>query len=170
MTTAVSLSNPGSYRHGPNRHAQVSIDLEAIRHNYHLLRKISGDQRLIAVIKADAYGHGAVEVAKALPQADAFAVAAVGEAIALRKVGIEQKILVLGGFISSQELRSCIDYRLDPVIHQQMHLDCLRDALNLNDLQVWVKVDTGMGRLGYPLNSVVDVVGQIDRLPGEEQQ
>lgn len=164
MTTGDSLSNLDLYRHGPNRHAQVIIDLESIRHNYRLLKQISGDRRLIAVIKADAYGHGAVEVAKALPQADAFAVAAVGEAVALREAGIEQKILVLGGFIRAQELQTCIDNRLDPVIHQQTHLDCLRNSADLNELQVWVKVDTGMGRLGYPLNAVADVIDQLDRL------
>ena len=165
MTTmGDNLSNSGLYRHGPNRHAHVSIDLEAIRHNYRLIKQISGDQRLIAVIKADAYGHGAVEVARALPHADAFAVAAVGEAVALREAGIEQKILVLGGFIDQAELISCVDNRLDPVIHQKNHLDCLTNRSNLNDLQIWVKVDTGMGRLGYPLDSVADVISQLDNI------
>ncbi|MCH8178015.1 MAG: alanine racemase [Proteobacteria bacterium] len=164
MTTGDSLSNLDLYRHGPNRHAQAIIDLESIRHNYRLLKQISGDRRLIAVIKADAYGHGAVEVARALPQADAFAVAAVGEAVALREAGVEQKILVLGGFIRAQELQTCIDNRLDPVIHQQTHLDCLRNIPDLNELQVWVKIDTGMGRLGYPLKVVADVIDQLDRL------
>ena len=159
MTTGGSLN-----RHGLNRHAHVSIDLESIRHNYRLLKKISGDQRLIAVIKADAYGHGATEVAKALPEADAFAVAAVGEALALRQAGIEQKILVLGGFIGAGELQTCVDNRLDPVIHQQTHLDCLHDSADLKDLQVWVKIDTGMGRLGYPLNDVTDVISKLKQL------
>ncbi|MFV2033464.1 MAG: alanine racemase, partial [Gammaproteobacteria bacterium] len=158
------MTNLDLYRHGPNRHAQVSIDLESIRHNYRLLRKISGDQRLIAVIKADAYGHGAVEVAKALPEADAFAVAAVGEAVALRDAGIGQKIQVLGGFIDAPELQACIDNRLDPVIHHQSHLDSLHDSSDLNALQVWVKIDTGMGRLGYPLNAVEDVIKQLERM------
>ena len=130
--------------HGLNRHAWVSIDLEAIRHNYRLLKKISGGNRLIAVVKADAYGHGATEVTKALPSADAFAVAAVGEAVALRKAGIEQKIIVLGGYIRARELQTCVEYQLDPVIHQQLHLDQLIEYSDLDGLQVWVKVDTGM--------------------------
>jgi alanine racemase len=151
--------------HGPNRHARVSIDLEAIRHNYSLLKKISGGNRLIAVIKADAYGHGASEVAKALPNADAFAVAAVGEAVSLRKAGINQKILVLGGFIRAQELETCIEHKLDPVIHQQPQLDHLLNHANLNNMQVWVKIDSGMGRLGYALDAVPEVMEQLGQMP-----
>ena len=150
--------------HGPNRHAWVSIDLEAIRHNYRLLKKISGGNRLIAVVKADAYGHGATEVTKALPSADAFAVTAVGEAVALRKAGIEQKIIVLGGYIRARELQTCVEYQLDPVIHQQLHLDQLIEHADLDGLQVWVKVDTGMGRLGYAPAAVPGVLEQLGRV------
>lgn len=150
--------------HGTNRHARISIDLEAIRHNYGLLKKISGDNHLIAIIKADAYGHGATQVAKALPDADAFAVAAVGEAVALRKSGISHKILVLGGYINPTELKTCIEYQLDPVIHQQSHLDQLIQHADLDGLQLWVKIDTGMGRLGYAPAAVPDVLDQLARV------
>ena len=153
---AVSLNS-----HGPNRHARVSINLAAIRHNYQLLKQTAGDNRLIAVIKADAYGHGAIEVAKALPDADAFAVAATGEAVALRQAGITQKILVLGGFVRSRELQDCIANQLDAVIHHQAHLDLLKACHDLKDLQVWVKVDSGMGRLGFSLELVPDVLEQL---------
>ncbi len=152
-------------KHGLNRHAWATIDLNAIRHNYGLLKQISGNKRLIAVVKADAYGHGAVEVAQALPKADAFAVAAVGEAIALRQSGIKQKILVLGGFIRADELQTCIDHQLDPVIHQFDHLEHLHRADNLNGLQVWVKIDSGMGRLGYQPDRIAEVLDRLDRLP-----
>lgn len=151
--------------HGPNRHSRAIIDLQAIRHNYDLLKEIAGGKRLIAVVKADAYGHGALEVAEVLPQADAFAVAAVGEAVALRQAGIEQKILVLGGFIRPQELALCIENRLDPVIHQQTHLDMLRQSSHLDGIQVWVKIDSGMGRLGYQPEKVADVLDQLDKMP-----
>ncbi len=135
--------------HGPNRHSRAIIDLDAIRHNYRYLKDAAGGARLIAVVKADAYGHGAVEVARALADADAFAVAAVGEAVALRDAGIEQKILVLGGFTSTDELRTCIAFRLDPVLHHDFHLGCLTAEADLGDLDVWLKIDTGMGRLGF---------------------
>ena len=151
--------------HGARRHSRAVIDLTAIRHNYGLLKQISGNKRLIAVIKADAYGHGAVEVARALPEADAFAVATVSEAVSLREEGIQQKILVLSGFLRFDELETCISHRLDPVIHQFDHLQHLKKCNNLDGLQVWVKVDTGMGRLGYQSEQVAEVIEQLDRLP-----
>ena len=151
--------------HGQNRHARVSIDLSAIRYNYKKLKALSGGNKLIAVVKADAYGHGAIQVAKALPEADAFAVAAVGEAVSLRDSGITQKILVMGGFISAAELQICIDLELDPVIHQQFHLDCLRKNQALDQIQVWMKIDSGMGRLGFDINVVSDVIDQMKEMP-----
>ena len=126
--------------HGKNRHPRAIIDLEALRHNYRYLKKAAGGSRLIAVVKADAYGHGAAEVAHALPQADAFAVAAVGEAIALREAGI------------------------NPVLHHQFHLDRLRDGGDLGDLDIWLKVDSGMGRLGFPLDRTREVLNALHDL------
>ncbi len=144
--------------HGANRHSRAIIDLEALRHNYRYLKEAAGGNRLIAVIKADAYGHGAVEVATALTDADAFAVAAVAEGVALRAAGITQKTIVMGGFVRHAELQACIDHSLDPVLHHQFHLDCLRDADDLGDLEVWLKIDTGMGRLGFPRGRAREIV------------
>ncbi len=151
--------------HGANRHPRALIDLAAIRHNYRYLKDSAGGNRVIAVVKADAYGHGAVEVARALADdADAFAVAAVGEAVALRDAGIGQKILVLGGFTSADELRSCIAFRLDPVVHHDFHLDCLAGEADLGDLDVWLKVDSGMGRLGFALERAHEVLRSLHAL------
>jgi len=144
--------------HGANRRPRAIIDLAALRNNYRYLKHQAGGNRLIAVVKADAYGHGAVEVARALPDADAFAVAAVGEAFALREAGIEQKILALGGFIRADELQTCIDHAIDPVLHHQFHLDCLREHPNLHDLEVWLKIDSGMGRLGFPPPGAPEII------------
>ena len=144
--------------HGANRHSRAIIDLEALRHNYRYLKEAAGANRLIAVIKADAYGHGAVEVATALADADAFAIASVGEGVALREAGITQKIIVMGGFVRLAELQTCIDHSLDPVLHHQFHLDCLQDVTDLGDLEVWLKIDTGMGRLGFPQDRAREIV------------
>lgn len=153
--------------HGANRHPYAVIDLEAVRHNYRYLKQQAGGNRLIAVVKADAYGHGAVEIATALAdQADAFAVAAVGEAVNLRRAGIEQKILVMGGFISAEELQTCIELHLDPVLHHDFHLDCLRQAGALDDLDTWLKIDTGMGRLGFAASRARDVLAWLEGLDG----
>ena len=148
--------------HGPCRHSYAIIDLDAVRHNYRYLKQVAGGNRLIAVVKADAYGHGAVEVARALADdADAFAVAAVGEALALREAGIEQRILVMGGFVSADELRTCIAFRIDPVLHHAFHLERLESEVDLGSLDVWLKVDSGMGRLGFPLDRVRDAVREL---------
>ena len=144
--------------HGENRHSRAIIDLQALRDNYRFLKQTAGGKRLIAVVKADAYGHGAVEVARALGEADAFAVAAVGEAVALREAGITQKILVMGGFVHLEELQACVDHGLDPVLHHQFHLDCLRDRPDLRNVDVWLKIDTGMGRLGFALIRTHEIV------------
>jgi alanine racemase len=145
--------------HGVNRHPRAIIDLDALRHNYRYLKQLAGGNNLIAVVKADAYGHGASEVAQALAaEADAFAVAAVGEAVSLRNAGISQKILVLGGFVSADELRICVDQGLDPVLHHQFHLDCLEAETDLKDLDVWLKIDTGMGRLGFSLERAHSII------------
>ena len=150
--------------HGANRHPRAIIDLDALRHNYRYLKAASGGKRLIAVVKADAYGHGAAQVARALEEADAFAVAAVGEALALREAGIRQKILVMGGFVSASELSACIEHRIDPVLHHRFHLECLEAEANLDDLEVWVKVDSGMGRLGFALDQARTTIERLTQL------
>ena len=150
--------------HGANRHSRAIIDLEALRHNYRYLKEAAGGNRLIAVVKADAYGHGALEVAAALEDADAFAVAAVGEAVALRKAGVTQKIIVMGGFVRAEELQTCIDHSLDPVLHHQFHIDSLRELPDLGDLEVWLKIDTGMGRLGFPQSRAREIVDYLTGL------
>ena len=94
--------------------------------------------------------------------------ATVGEAVSLRENGIQQKILVLGGFLRFDELKTCIIQKLDPVIHQFNHLEHLQNCNNLDGLQVWVKVDSGMGRLGYQPERVAEVIEQLDRLPAPQ--
>ena len=145
--------------HGRCRHSFATIDLEALRHNYRYLKQAAGGGRLIAVVKADAYGHGAVDIAGALAtEADAFAVASVGEALVIRKSGIEQKIIALGGFVDADELRTCIAFRIDPVLHHDFHLERLREELDLGSIDVWVKIDTGMGRLGFPVSRASEII------------
>jgi alanine racemase len=149
------------------RRSRVIIDLDAIRHNYHYLKSIAPDSRVIAVIKADAYGHGAEQVAKALPNADAFAVATVMEAISLREAGIDQKMLVLGGVMDLPEMQQCVDFGLDPVIHQQWQIELLQQVERHQLIDVWLKFNSGMGRLGFPaeeFRQAVKRVRQIDSL------
>lgn len=131
------------------RPAQALIDLKALCHNYQLAQSISG-RKAIAVIKADAYGHGAVQCAKALEKsANAFAVACIEEAIELREAGIQSPILLLEGFFEENELTLIEQYHLWVVIHSQWQIVAIEKA-NLNKpLNVFLKMDSGMHRVGF---------------------
>ena len=101
------------------RPARALIDLQALRHNYQLARELSG-ARALAVVKADAYGHGAVRCAQALEaEADGFAVACIEEALALREAGIRAPILLLEGFFEADELALIDQHDLWCVAHAQ---------------------------------------------------
>lgn len=145
------------------RHTRVIINLRAIQHNYQYLKKLAANSKVIAVIKADAYGHGAVEVANALSSADAFAVATVMEAVDLRQAGVQQKIIVLGGPIDKQEMQACAEYQLDPVIHQGWQIQYLA-ALKLKTLDIWLKFNSGMGRLGFSESDIKQALQQVNDL------
>jgi len=146
------------------RHSRVIIDLDAIRLNYQFLKSTAADSKVIAVIKADAYGHGAIQVANALPDADAFAVATVLEAIPLREAGIKQKIIILGGVVDETEMQLCISFQLDPVIHQFWQIDLLKKIKHSNPIDVWLKFNSGMGRLGFSIPDIKIALEKIESL------
>ena len=130
------------------RPAQALIDLAALRHNYQLARQCSGGKAL-AVVKADAYGHGAVLCAQALQaEADGFAVACIEEALELRAAGITQPILLLEGFFEASELALIDQHQLWCVVHSLWQLDAIEQACLSRPLQVWLKLDSGMHRVG----------------------
>jgi len=127
------------------------IDLSAIRHNYRIAKALAPRSRAAAVVKADGYGHGAVAVARALePDADAFAVACVEEALELRESGIGLPILLLEGVFTPDELSLVDQLGLVPVVHCDAQLGWLLAARPSRALEVWLKMDTGMHRLGLP--------------------
>jgi len=143
------------------RPARVSIDLTALRKNLSIARKLAGETRLMAVIKADAYGHGMLEVAQALTDADGFAVASVGEGEQLRSSGITHPILVLQGTHRSSQLKQAVASELTLCIHQPGQLEDLKKYQGQWPA-VWLKLDTGMGRLGFPptdLDALLNTLG-----------
>lgn len=130
------------------RPAQASIDLEALRHNYRLAKRLGGSKAL-AVVKADAYGHGAVRCAQALePEADGFAVACIEEALELRQAGIRAPILLLEGFFEHDELRLIAEHDLWTVAATPQQVRALAEFQSPRPLRVWLKLDSGMHRLG----------------------
>ena len=130
------------------RPARALIDLQALRHNYQLAREVTGAKAL-AVIKADAYGHGAVRCAQALEaQADGFAVACIEEALQLRAAGIAAPILLLEGFFEADELPLIVEHDFWCVVHSLWQLDAIEHAKLTNPIHVWLKLDSGMHRVG----------------------
>lgn len=127
----------------------VDIRLDNLRENYLFLRRKHG-RRLLAVLKANAYGHGAIACAQALKNiADGFAVACLEEALALREAGIVQPIVLLEGVFESQELELVEQYRLWPVIQSRYQLEMVLAAEFKHPLTVWLKMDSGMHRAGF---------------------
>ena len=135
------------------RPSQALIDLAALRHNYLLARRLHGGQAL-AVIKANAYGHGAARCAMALSDAaDGFAVAFVEEALLLRQAGITHPILVLEGAFDAQDMAAIQAHDLWTVVHQAAQIALLERAPSTaRPVRVWLKLDSGMHRAGFRLS------------------
>ncbi|OZG71906.1 alanine racemase [Hahella sp. CCB-MM4] len=149
-----------------SRKARAVIDLDAIRHNYRLAKSMAPQGRALAVVKADAYGHGAVVVANALNQdADAFAVACVEEAVSLRENGIEKPILLLEGFFDGEDLKAVQEYNLWTAIHDLGQIESLKNWHGSQPTQAWLKIDTGMHRLGIPPELTRSAFEQLSSLP-----
>lgn len=144
-----------------NRQVNISIDLAAIRHNLKRVRESAPDKKIFSVLKADAYGHGASRILPALTGTDAFAVANVAEGNALRHAKTQKPILVLQGFHSTKQLSDCLRAGLWPVIHHMEQLEMLPGKSRGPELSCWVKVDTGMGRLGFKPEQIQQVCSKL---------
>ena len=148
-----------------SRGTRALIDAGALRDNLKRVRTLAPNSRVWAVVKADGYGHGAVNVARALADADGFAVATLAEARCLRDAGIDHPILLLEGTIDLEQARQAIELRCDTVVHeseQLAHLEQLVDAGH--DQRLWLKVDTGMHRLGVAPEAVPDYLKRLRAL------
>jgi alanine racemase len=131
-----------------SRPIQARIDLSALEHNLQAARRATG-ARIMAVIKAAAYGHGLVRAAEALNAADGFALLDINEAVYLREAGFRQTLLLLEGFFTPGDLPLAAEYELASVIHSPQQLAMLDAYPRRGNLQVWLKVNSGMGRLGF---------------------
>ncbi|NLR74617.1 alanine racemase [Leeia aquatica] len=131
-----------------SRPAIADIHLDHLRHNYQLARRVHG-HRVLAALKANAYGHGAVPCAQALSGlADGFGVAAIEEALELRAAGITAPILLLEGFFDASELPLIAQHKLWLTVHHRWQVDALLAAELSQPLHVWLKLDSGMHRVG----------------------
>ncbi|MFK8012552.1 MAG: alanine racemase [Marinicellaceae bacterium] len=134
-----------------SRGTKAIINYNNLRHNFNVLSNLAPD-KLILVVKADAYGHGLKRIVKALDDVDCFAVATIDEALIIRSIRPNVRILLLEGYLDKKELQAVFDNKFDSVIHQQYQLDLLRAASTDQKINIWLKLDTGMNRLGFNHN------------------
>lgn len=130
------------------RPIQAHIDLSALTHNLSIARQYAPNARIMAVVKANAYGHGLLHTAQALRNVDGFALLELEAAICLREAGFRHPILLLEGFFSTQELALLEKYRLSTVIHHDEQIAMLSHC-KLRGLDIFLKINTGMNRLGF---------------------
>ena len=128
--------------------ATAVIDRRALRHNLQQVRRMAPQSRLIAVVKANAYGHGLLETAHTLQDADCYGVARLGEALMLRSGGIVKPILLLEGFFCAEDLSVLVANNIETAVHCIEQLEALEQAELARPVPVWMKLDTGMHRLG----------------------
>ena len=127
------------------------INLSALVHNLAVVRKHAPSSQVMAVLKKNAYGHGSIQIAKAIEShVDGMAVAAIEEAVELRDAGIATRICLLSGFYAPQQVPTLEKHSIEAVIYCNEQLQILRAAKN-DQLSVWIKFDTGMNRLGFPV-------------------
>lgn len=144
-----------------SRPVRALIDLGALQHNYNEVITHARHSKVLAVIKADAYGHGMVKVARALPQANALGVESLEAALELRQAGITQDIVLLAGFFSADELPLIVKHQIECVVHCDEQVQILQSAQLEHAVNIWLKLDTGMGRLGLPLARLPGVLQQL---------
>lgn len=131
------------------RPLQARIHLSALGHNLEVARQHAPQSGTMAVIKANGYGHGVLRVARALATANGFAVLGLGEALALRQAGFDQRLLLLEGFFEARELPEIAQHRMSTVVHCDEQLEMLCDADLPAKVDVFLKFNTGMNRLGF---------------------
>lgn len=127
--------------------ARALIDLSALRHNLAVVRQLCPNSRVMAMVKANAYGHGLLPVARAL-DADGFAVARLEEALELRQEGVAQRVLLLGTLLDDADLQLCSEKNIDVTAHDLETVERIGAIAAGAPLRVWLKLDGGMHRLG----------------------
>jgi len=147
------------------RPARARIDLQALQHNFSRVRQSAPRSKIMAIIKANAYGHGLVSSARALPDADAFGVATLDEAIELREAGFDRRIVLLEGIFSHADLALISGFGVDSVLHHISQVELLEQGPLTRPLDVWLKIDTGMHRLGFMPDKVTELVGRLRNIP-----
>ncbi len=145
-----------------SRPTRASVNLAALRHNCQLAKDLTGDGQLMPVVKANAYGHGAVQVARALePLADAFAVACIEEAQELRESGIALPVMLMEGVFSDDELEIASRHDFWIMVQNELQLAALESASLPRPVTCWLKLDSGMHRLGFEMERAGELLSRL---------
>jgi len=147
-----------------NRLIRAVIDTHALRHNLRVIRERARGARVMAVVKANAYGHGLIPTALALAEADAFAVARLEEGLALRAAGITQPIVLLEGVFAPEHLLEAARHGFDLVVHDPLQIELLEEYSGAARFLIWIKIDTGMNRLGFRPEEFPAALERVQRL------
>ncbi len=146
------------------RPIRAVIDVPALRHNLARVRQFAPGARVMAIIKADGYGHGLARVARALADADAFGLAGADEALSLRAAGVTQPLCLLEGFFDPAEIPLLAAHRIATVVHHEAQVEALAHARIADPIDVWLKLDTGMHRLGFAPQRAAAVLARLQGL------
>ena len=147
------------------RPTSATIHTDALRHNLGQLRARAPGSRVMAVVKADGYGHGLERVARALGAADAFGVAALSDAERLRAAGLSQPIVLLSGINEPDDIARVRELGVESVVHHRSQLEMLEQAPTGAPVRCWLKVDSGMHRLGFAPEAVRDAHARLEAAP-----
>ena len=149
------------------RPTRAIVDLSALRHNFSVARQLAANAKVMAVLKANAYGHGLLPVAHALADdADAFAVSCLEEAMPLRLAGLKQRIVLLEGVFHVDEISIAAARNFDLVVHSLWQVEALEQAMLTRPVDCWLKVETGMGRLGFVPNQASEIAERLQKAAG----
>jgi len=147
------------------RATRAIIDIAALQQNYRMIKTLAPNSDIMAVLKADAYGHGLLEIGRQLSEASCLGVACLQEAIILREGGVESDIVLLEGFFDKDEIPAIIDYGFSLVVHQRSQLDILETLSGEHKIPVWLKIDTGMHRLGFEPEEYQQLLERLQQMP-----
>lgn len=148
-----------------SRPVTATIHTDAMRHNLASIRARAPSSRVMAMVKADGYGHGLERAASALREADAFGVAAIDDARRIRALGLVQPVLVLSGFDSTADLEQLRELDADSIVHHAAQLEMLEQAQGA-PIRCWLKIDTGMHRLGFAPEAVREAHARLSAARG----
>ena len=147
------------------RPIKAIVDLSALRSNLALAKRVAPGARMLAVVKANAYGHGVLNAARAFENADGFAILEIENAVRLRDAGCRQPIVLLEGAFDSHDLRAAAEHRLACAIHDRDQVRLLQDLPAAARLDLFVKLNTGMNRLGIAPRALPGVLDTLRAEP-----